>query len=106
MIIYVDIDETICNYEKGNKHEERNYEKARPIIENIKKINKLYDEGNIIVYWTARGSLSGKDWQSLTDRQLKVWGAKYHECKTGKPVYDLFICDKAINSEIYFSAEK
>ena len=54
-LIYVDIDETICNREAssdfGVVHD---YTKAKPIKENIAKINKLYDEGNTIVYWTAR----------------------------------------------------
>ena len=97
MIIFVDIDETICN-----TPENRNYRESTPIKENIEKINKLYDEGNTIVYWTARGSGSGKDWLELTLRQLEDWGAKYHKASTGKPSYDLFICDKAVNSERYF----
>ena len=54
MIIYVDIDETICE-----TPESRDYAKSVPITKNIKKINKLYDAGNTIVYWTARGSGSG-----------------------------------------------
>ena len=53
-VIYVDIDETICRREKstdfGVVHD---YKKAEPIKENIEKINKLYDEGHTIVYWTA-----------------------------------------------------
>ena len=56
-VIYVDIDETICHRETavdfGTTHD---YTKAQPIVENIEKINKLYDEGNTIVYWTPRGS--------------------------------------------------
>ena len=66
MIIFVDIDETICN-----TPEDRNYSKSVPINKNIEKINKLYDEGNTIVYWTARGSGSGKDWHELTGKQFK-----------------------------------
>ena len=97
MIIFVDIDETICN-----TPENRNYRESTPIKENIEKINKLYDEGNTIVYWTARGSGSGKDWHELTGKQLKEWGAKYTRYAVGKPMYDLFICDKAINSEKFF----
>lgn len=50
-VIYVDIDETICNTSGDRK-----YENATPIEENISKVNKLYDEGHTIVYWTARGS--------------------------------------------------
>ena len=69
------------------------------MIENIKKANKLYDDGNTIVYWTARGATTGIDWTDLTAQQLKKWGAKYHELKLDKPFYDLFIDDKVINTE-------
>ena len=40
----------------------------------------------------------GIDWYDITKDQLIAWGAKHHELKLGKPVYDLFIDDKAINS--------
>ncbi len=89
-IIYVDIDETICYYDG-----ERNYSDALPILENIAKINKLYDEGNEITYWTARGTVTGLDWMETTINQLKEWGCKYHKVSVGsKPHYDLLICDK------------
>lgn len=97
MIYYVDIDETICEYEGL-----REYALAKPIKKNIEKINKLYDDGHIIVYWTARGTMTGLDWNELTGKQLKEWGAKYHSYKMGKPAYDVFICDKAFNSESFF----
>ncbi len=48
--IFVDIDETICFYSG-----KRRYDLAEPNLHNISKINKLYDKGNIITYWTARG---------------------------------------------------
>jgi hypothetical protein len=101
MIIYVDIDETICEYETSSD-EERDYSKAIPIKSNISVINKLYDEENEIVYWTARGSTTGIDWSELTTNQLKKWDAKHHKVLLGKPHYDLFICDKAINSLSFF----
>jgi len=97
MIIFVDIDETIC-YNKDNSDKVRDYNLSVPNKKNIQLINKLFDEGNQIVYWTARGSGTGIDWRSTTERQLGVWGAKHHELKLGKPIYDLMICDKAINS--------
>ena len=75
------------------------YSKAQPIPENIEKINKLYDEGNTIVYWTARGSRKQINWEELTKQQLDSWGAKYHELKVYKPFYDLFIEDKALRIE-------
>jgi hypothetical protein len=88
--IYVDIDETICFYP-----EEREYPLAQPLNENIAKINNLYDEGNIITYYTARGSATGIDWYETTRDQLNEWGCKYHNLSVGeKPPYDLLICDK------------
>ena len=97
MVIYVDIDETICK-----SPESRDYSQAVPMLERIAKINKLYDEGNTIVYWTARGSGSGIDWKSITLDQFKEWGVKCHGLMMGKPIYDVFIDDKNINSERFF----
>ena len=94
MIVYIDIDETICNSPK-----DRNYSLAEPIVENIEKANKLYDSGNTIVYWTARGTGSGIDWREVTEKQFSDWGVKYHDLKFGKPIYDLFIDDKNMNTE-------
>jgi len=106
MIIYVDIDETICYHENEETSKARDYTKAMPYKERIQKINNLYDNGNTIVYWTARGSVTGLDWTDLTAAQLKKWGAKHHDLKLGKPYYDLFIDDKNINSEEFFKGEK
>jgi hypothetical protein len=90
MNIYVDIDETICYYEG-----EREYQYAIDIPQNIDKINKLYDEGNTITYWTARGNMSGIDHTELTKKQLSAWGCKFHKLITGsKPSFDLLIDDK------------
>tara|TARA_B100002019_G_C20810037_1_gene375462 strand:+ start:125 stop:427 length:303 start_codon:yes stop_codon:yes gene_type:complete len=93
---YVDIDDTIC-ITKGI-----DYSTAKPIKKNIAKINSLYDKGNIIVYWTARGTLTKIDWEELTKKQLSDWGAKHHELKLNKPAFDFFIDDKAISSNVFF----
>ena len=58
-------------------------------------IKRLRDDGHTIIYWTARGTGSGLNWFRITERQLDEWGARYHELRMGKPVYDLFICDKS-----------
>lgn len=97
MIYYVDIDGTICSNTNGE------YNKAIPIYENIKKINALFELGHEIIYWTARGTITGLDWSDLTKKQFLDWGVKYTELKFNKPAYDIFICDKAINSEFYFN---
>ena len=46
--------------------------------------------------------MTGIDWLELTKEQLDEWDVKYHDVKIGKPHYDLFICDKAINSDRFF----
>ena len=97
MNIYVDIDNTITYTINTD------YENSKPLYKRIKKINKLYDEGNTITYWTARGTVSGIDWYNLTKKQLQEWGAKHHHLLLGKPAFDIFIDDKAFNSENYFN---
>lgn len=97
MIIYVDIDETICYYE-----EKRDYNIAKPYFSRIEKINSLYEQGNTIVYWTARGTVTQENWFNVTLKQLNSWNCKFHELRMGKPAYDLFIDDKNINSETFF----
>jgi histidinol phosphatase-like enzyme len=96
-IIYVDVDETICK----TPNFPRVYEHAVPLVQNIAKINKLYDEGNTIVYWTARGSRQQIDWYELTLKQLNEWGAKFHELRVDKPYYDLFFDDKTFVLDYY-----
>ena len=96
--VYVDIDETICR-----SPESRDYSLAIPIVDRIHKINELYDAGVEIVYWTARGTGSGIDWREVTEKQFEKWGVKYHDLKFGKPIYDLFIDDKNINTERFFN---
>lgn len=96
MLIYVDIDNTICEYKKNVNPLE--YSLAIPIKENIQKINNLFDDGHKIVYYTARGSVNiakRDEFYKLTKSQLIAWNAKFHELSVGdKPPYDLLICDK------------
>jgi len=87
--IYIDIDGTICSQEKD-------YSKAEPFHDRIEAYNKMYDLGNEITYWTARGTTTGIDWRELTERQFKEWGVKYHGLEFGKPEFDFFIDDKAV----------
>ena len=94
-VALIDIDETICFYPKT-----RRYDLSEPNYDNIAKINKLYHDGWRVVYWTARGSVSGKDYSEHTRAQLNAWGCKYHDLVTGtspnpKPHFDLIVDDKA-----------
>jgi len=95
-VYIVDIDNTIC-ISNGS-----DYTNSQPLYDRIEKINNLYSQGNRIIYWTARGGNSGIDWTDKTHSQLAAWGCMYDEIRMGKPVYDVWIDDKAINSEEYF----
>lgn len=95
----VDIDETISTYTG-----KRVYELATPIQANIDKINKLYNEGWHITYWTARGATSKVDTYQFTRNQLTEWGCEYNDLIVGyrenphhptKPHFDMVIDDKA-----------
>lgn len=97
MIYYVDIDGTICTNTNSN------YQLAEPLIDRIKHFNNLYQCGNEIHYWTARGGSSGKDWSEFTKNQLDSWGVKYTSLNFKKPSYDIWIDDKAVSDREYFN---
>ena len=95
--VFVDIDETICSYDDPT---DRRYNLAVPIQHNIEKVNKMYQEGWHVTYWTARGSVSKKDYTEYTRDQLLSWGCLFNDLITGttdqyKPHFDLVIDDKA-----------
>lgn len=95
--IYVlDIDGTICKTPKGN------YKKAKPIKSRINKINKLYKEGNTIIFYTSRGYATGLNWEALTNYQLKKWKVGHHTVVFGKPYGDVAVDDKGINDKDFF----
>ena len=100
-----DIDGTICTNTNGE------YEKAKPFMDRIIKINNLYDGGNIIIFQTARGmGRSGNSsayayqaFEELTKKQLSSWGVKYHDLFLGKPSGDIYIDDKGVDDESFFT---
>ena len=100
----VDIDGTICSITDGK------YDGAVPNGDRIAKINKLYDEGNQIIYLTARGmgrsgdnaDLAKETFYELTKNQLDRWGCKYHKLVLGKPSGDYYIDDKGMNANEFF----
>jgi len=106
MTFVFDIDGTICTLSDGE------YSNAEPLKERIDKINKLYDEGNTIVFHTARGMgrtnnnslMAHRLFFYLTEAQLEKWGVKYHKLFMGKPSGDLYIDDKGVKDEDYFNA--
>ena len=82
----VDIDGTICTQSNPD------YENAEPIRERIEILNRLYEDGNTIIYQTARGMGRTENNQEeaislmydFTKKQLDSWGVKYHMLFLGK----------------------
>lgn len=62
----------------------------------------MYNSGNSIILYTSRGSGSGTDWSEFTKNQVDSWGVKYHELLLGKPMYDIFVDDRAINNKEWY----
>lgn len=92
-----DLDNTLCNTTGED------YSKSTPILKRIKIVNKLYDDGNKVIIFTARGSLTGIDWTELTKNQLKSWNLKHTELLLGKPAADFYIDDRAADPFGWFS---
>lgn len=88
---FIDLDNTLCTTE-GN-----NYADSKPILERIRYVNELKNNGNNITIWTARGSTTGIDYTELTKQQLDTWNIKYDELLMKKPSYDVYIDDKSFN---------
>ena len=103
-----DLDGTICDKAKND-----DYDKSYPFLERIRKINKLYDDGNYIVFHTARGMgrydnnafQAIQKFYSLTKSQLDNWGVKYHQLILGKPSGDIYVDDKGIKDGDFFANE-
>ena len=101
MIIFVDIDGTICQAEYPF------YELAEPILGRIAYVNQLYNEGNQIVYYTARGGAATstehkEKIRELTLRQLESWGCLFHELRMDKPLFHLLLDNQAENADKFF----
>lgn len=94
-----DIDGTLC-YTPNNQKGKPDYLNAKPYPFMVEQVNRLYNEGNYIIFQTARGKGSGIDHTELTKNQLAEWGYKYHELfpMFCKPTADIFIDDKAVNA--------
>ena len=100
-----DIDGTICAKKDGE-----GYDKSFPLKNRISLVNDLYENGNNITYFTARGMgrynnnqlLAIQQFYSMTEKQLKSWGVKYHNLILGKPSADLYVDDKGIKDGNFF----
>lgn len=89
-----DIDGVVAKLQKN-----LDYALSEPNEPMIEIMNQLYDYGNKIVLFTARGYVTGKDWSEITKEQMKRWGVQYHELKFGKPNADYYVDDKMLSME-------
>ena len=102
-----DIDDTICYTKK------RNYLESKPDNEMIKKVNKLYDEGNKIILFTSRGMVScnGNVEKAIEKNEgiLRKWleenNVKYNHLYFGKPIADFYIDDRCFTAREFKNAE-
>ena len=108
MIYCFDLDGTLCTLEvdgmkEGKEKDVLQYNNAVPIVDRIKIVNSLYDDGHKIIIETARGTTSKIDWYEDTKKQLDGWGLKYHELRTGiKQCADIYIDDKGQHCDDFF----
>lgn len=104
-----DIDGTICK--KLCELSGDDYMDTEPFLSRIEKVNKLYEEGNTIIYQTARGmgrhdnnvAKAVQDFYAKTEKQLSSWNAKYHLLVLGKPAADFYVDDKGVNDADFFT---
>ena len=90
--IVFDIDGVIAAFDPSLK-----YDRANPVRDVIAVVNRLYDYGNQIILFTARGSETGIDWSETTKTQMRDWGVKYHQLKFGKPAATFYVDDKNLS---------
>ena len=105
MVYVFDIDVTICTPTDSN------YEAATPLVDRIKKVNQIYEDGHTVIFQTARGMGRSKNsaayantaFYEFTKNQLDSWGVKYHALFLGKPAGDYYIDDKGIKDTNFFT---
>jgi hydroxymethylpyrimidine pyrophosphatase-like HAD family hydrolase len=86
MVIFVDMDGTICQ-------ELSPFDRplAKPLAGALDGVNKLVAEGHTVVIWTARGW----DQYRVTKKWLDDHGFQYAQILMGKPIANLIIDDRA-----------
>ena len=87
-IVMVDLDGTLCKGECWTPYE---CMRAKPIQENIDKVNRL-SEGNLVVIWTARSD----GLMTETFRWLKENGVKFDAVSNEKPGANYYVDDKSV----------
>jgi phosphosulfolactate synthase (CoM biosynthesis protein A) len=103
-VFVIDTDGTLRSLTDGK------YQNAVANQARIHEVNQLYDAGNTIILFTARGmgrnnnnaNEAVREFEQLTLNQIQSWGLKYHRIFFGKPAGDFYIDDKAVNAVDFF----
>lgn len=100
-----DLDGTLMTIVHGPKGLKL-YDKATPIQHRIDKVNKLYDEGNLIKIVTARGRQTDQEWRKFTEMQLATFGIKYHVLSVSEKMHaNWYVDDKGVHANDFFNDE-
>lgn len=75
----IDIDGTVTD-DVPNEEPER-MKQVQPFPDALETLNRWYDEGNIITFFTSRT----EDTREITEEWLDKWGFKYHGLLMNKP---------------------
>ena len=75
----IDIDGTVTD-DVPNEEPER-MKLVEPFPDALEILNKWYDEGHVITFFTSRT----EDTRDITETWLDKWGFKYHNLLMGKP---------------------
>ena len=78
---------------------DHDYTQSTPIWPMIHIVNWLHKHGHYIILHTARGGVSGKNWEEQTKKQLCEYGIPCHELIFGKPAADVYIDDRGMAPE-------
>lgn len=107
LTICADVDDTILTCTN------RDYDYAIPKQEMIDKLNKLYDNGNKIIYYTSRGMAScGGDLEKIRKTklpQLVHWleshNVRYSDIYIGKPNADIYVDDRGVSANDFLNSK-
>jgi hypothetical protein len=91
--INVDFDKTLTTGEGPNYWQEEAME--HPDEDMVQWVNDKYHEGHIIIVWTARPWSQAPEVAAFLTR----WGVEFNGIRCDKGGADIYIDDKAINTE-------
>lgn len=79
-IFIIDIDGTVCQQVRNEEGAERMCD-AAPFEDSIAMVNRLFDEGHYVCFFTARK----EEHREATEHWLRRHGVKYHQVIFNKP---------------------